>query len=349
MTGPTWPRRLVHRFVPAHYADPIGLARRLRATDDPAALFATRAAIAGLLLTPVDLVLALVDGATLARARPPELPQLFVCGPPRSGTTLVAQVLMRALPVAWFTNLGTLFPRSPLTATRWWGRLDAASAGTLRSYYGRTAGLAGPSDALHVWDRWFGSDRIRPPERLDERRREAMRRFFGAYERLTGRPLVAKNNNLNVYGHLVAEALPRSAFICLTREGPQLAQSIVQARRDIQGSISVPYGMMDERVLAVPDPLEQVCHQVLYYRRLAQTEQARIGSDRYSVVPYERFCEDPAPVLRWACRHLFAREPTEAELASLPRDLRAAVRVRDRAEFDRIERCLAALSPASGW
>src|SRR5688572_28423014 len=98
-------RRWLHRVIPSHFHDPVGLTRRLLRTGDPAALFAMRSAILGVLAAPLDRVLEIAERRRYRIAPPPRLPQVIVCGAPRTGTTLAAQVLIDQLPVAYLNNL----------------------------------------------------------------------------------------------------------------------------------------------------------------------------------------------------------------------------------------------------
>jgi hypothetical protein len=271
----------------------VGLAGRLLRTGDPAARFALAAAVVGPLLTPLDLLLTPFERRRLARAADPTRPILFVCGPPRSGTTIAALTLIRHLPVGYFANLTSLFPRSPLTARRLFGGRAPPDRRTTASFYGRTAGLTGPNDALYLWDRWLGADRTIVPRQLLPGAAEAMRRFFGAVDALEQRPLVTKNNALYAAAHLVAEVLPTARFLCLTRDPMTLGRSLLRAREEIHGTETEPYGLSDPAAPAGEDPVDSVARQVVFHERLIAAQQTRLDSSRFRVVSYESFCRAP--------------------------------------------------------
>src|SRR5262249_45460471 len=101
-------RQLLHRYVPAHFHDPVGLALRLVGTGDPAAWFAMGAAAAGVAAAPLDAALSPLERRFVAKAAargPARHPLILICGPPRSGTTIVYQTLINHLPLAYFSNL----------------------------------------------------------------------------------------------------------------------------------------------------------------------------------------------------------------------------------------------------
>ena len=324
--------------LPAHFRDPFGLAWRLLRSGSPDAAAAAFQALIGLVATPVDFCLQPFERARVARAGPPERPMLFVVGPPRSGTTLVVQTLIRALPVAYLTNVTTVFPRAPMTAARLLRARLANEKVQPRSHYGRTSRLHGPNDGLQLWDRWIGTDRTRVPETLDPAARAALVAFFGAYEAMHARPVVAKNNSLNLYAALVAEALPTARFVCLRRDPLFLAQSLLQARRHIHGSDSVPYGPHAPDRTETSDPLADVCAQIRFHAERAADQQRRIGDERFCFLAYEDFCEDPAGTVRdasaWLGVDVVPGGAPERFRASRQRTLPAE-------EFARLERAVA--------
>jgi hypothetical protein len=320
--------QLLKRYVPGHFNDPVGLAVRLLRTGDPAAWFARAAAAAGVAAAPLDALLQRAERRYLESPAQAKLPLLFICGPPRSGTTVVYQTLVNHLPVAYLSNLTALFPRSPLTAQRLLGRFLRRPDSTARSYYGRTAGLNGTNDALYIWDRWLGADRRRPPQSLSADAQSDMRRFFAACGRLFGHALVNKNNNLNASAHLVAQCLPEAHFICLARNRRDLAQSLYRARCDIHGAPDQPYGL-DANCGLTANPVRSVCEQVAWFERLAIEQRQRIGEKRFWIVQYEDFCRDPSDLVRRVANEVLGdarcvREPLAAAYRIPSRDKVAA-------------------------
>ncbi len=307
--GARW-RQWLHRFVPSNFHDIFGLAGRLLAQGKAAGRMAMVYSAAGLLLTPLDLLLSPWEKRRLNRAKAPQKPVILVGGPPRSGTTVVGQVLIKHLPVHYFNNLTSLFPRSPLTAGRLFGWLAPVDKDKMRfsSFYGRTSRLSAPNDALYFWDRWMGPDRSVVPEALTTEAKTAMKRFFGAVEERSGLPLVNKNNSLNTTAHLVAEALPTAFFVILDRDPLYLAQSHYVARQFIHGDAHVPYGIRGEADTA-EDPLEDICRQVHFHQQALEHLRQNLGPDRLLVLPYEDFCRRPA---YWV--HHIAREVLGVEL-----------------------------------
>ncbi len=62
-------RRLMHRFVPAEFHDPVGLTKRLIRSRDPAAFFAMKLAAAGPFCAPIDFLLESFERRAYQRRR----------------------------------------------------------------------------------------------------------------------------------------------------------------------------------------------------------------------------------------------------------------------------------------
>lgn len=333
-------RALLHRAVPSHFHDPFGLTLRILRSGSPDARAALLQAGLRLVLSPVDLVLA--AGAPAQDGAGPRKPVLFITGPPRSGTTLMHQILIRSLPLAYVTNLASLLPRAAAAGAFPLAGAVANRKVRLDSYYGRTRSLSGPSDGLEFWDQWLGADRRAIPDRLLPGAAEAMRRFFGRLERAAGQPVVAKNNGLLGSAHLVAEALPTARFLCLRRDPLYLAQSLLKARQDIHGTSEISYGIEGRQSEAAADPVEDVWRQVRFYEGLAETQQARLGPERFVTVGYEDLCENPTEVVQRIARDVFGfRDP----VAGLPPLRPSKARRLESGVFERLEQKRGGSSP----
>ena len=306
---------LGRRLVPPNFRDPIGLVRRILRSKDPAAYFAIYSTALSALATPLDMALAATTERRWQRdADAPRWPVIFVTGAPRSGTTVLSQVLIHHLPVTYFNNLTAVFPRAPITANRAFGRFLRKPSGALRSFYGRTHGFAAENDGLHLWDRWL-ADRYSAPRRLDPVTADSLRRFFAAYESAFGRPVLNKNNALATGADAIADALPTSHFLYIRREPLFAVQSILGARETIQGTREAPYGVSDPaRRNAALSPIEQVCTQVLYHERRMEEQRRAIGDARFWVVQYEDFCRAPHAIVERAGREILGLTIAEGAL-----------------------------------
>lgn len=340
-------RQVVRRLIPATFEDPLGLTVRLLRSRNRDALFAMRATALALLAAPLDRLLRPFEERLYARAAPPRRPIIFVTGPPRSGTTLLSQVLIAHLPVTYFNNLSLLFPRAPILANRLFRRALGPPPARYTSYYGWTRGFTTPGSCLHLWDRWMGPDRYAVPTSLDDDTADSMRRFFGAYETEDGKPILNKSNPLATCAALIARTLPTAHFVFVTRAPAFTVQSILGAREAIQGARDRPYGVQDptRSPPAERDGIEEVCAQVLYHERVMQAQQRAIGAPRCRTVRYEEFCRTPHEVVAAIGREVLGVTiDAERVRRALPPFRTTNRMTLSEAEFRRIEATLARLA-----
>jgi hypothetical protein len=268
---------------------------------------------------------------------------VLVCGSARSGTTLAAQILERNLGLSHLDNLMALFPRAPLTAAAKFRRHLAPVTDHYTSFYGRTAGWAGHSDMLNLWDRWLGSDRATVPAHISPAAQRSMAEFFGALDEQSERPILCKNNALNASAHLVADALPTARFICILRSRESLALSLLNARLQIHGTADKPYGLGQDASRRSSDAVEDVCRQVLFHEELAALQRKRLGPERFLCVPFEDICNDPRRFVMSVGREVLgetvdvaAMDPALVPFTTSRRAGGEELRLRIRSTFERL-------------
>jgi hypothetical protein len=282
------------------FRDPVGLVSRMLRSRDSGATFALTRAALELLATPIDLALRPFERRLIAAAQGNPLPIVQVVGPPRSGTTMVYQVLSQSLPYAYFDNLNSLFPRSAITAGRLFGVSKRRPNPQTRSYYGNTSGLRGTNDAFHVWDRWLGEDRSCVVDPLPASVQEDMQRFFRAWFAHFPRPLLTKHNQNLLCMETLAKALPSTIFVVIARDPVYTAQSLLIARERIQGDRRIPWGLgapKGQSPDAVSDPVLDVANQVRTIFTSLRKQIRTAPSERVLCVRYSDFCKAPG---HWA-------------------------------------------------
>ena len=254
-------------------------------------------ALLGMATSPLDIALSRWERKRLSESIKPTKPILLICGPPRSGTTLVGQYLINHLDVAYINNLTSLFPRSPLSVNSLWGARSIDHYGDYTAFYGKSRSLRGVNDGLYIWDRWLGNDRRTVPETLSADAATTMPAFFGHLQALYDKPVVNKVNRLNTCAHLVAPLLPNAVFVFVNRHPLWLAQSLYVARERIGGDLSRAYGTQHPNPVA-DDPVADVAAQVEWHQRQTRAVISRMPTGQVIELCYETFCAAPEQLIQ---------------------------------------------------
>lgn len=287
---------------------------RLRAARRPGRSIKGRAA--ALLREGANALLAPFEAAAAVRTRAKDgiADPIFIVGAPRSGTTLLYQLIAAAFDVGYLTNRHCRWFRAPVFIERRRPTPFAEPAAPFESVHGTTRGLHSPSECGSYWYRFLPR---RPhslgPESIDPPSVTAMRTAVEALAASIGKPLVFKNLILSLRIPVLVNAFPNAVFVVVHRNTADTAASILHARQTI-------FGRLDRWFSARPancspaagsgDPFVDVTDQVT--GTYAEIERARRSqeSPRFIDLHYERLCSDPQAELDRLERELRARSIT---------------------------------------
>ncbi len=286
----------------SNFKNPFGLLFRMLTSGKRAAYSALVHEGMRLVLRPLNSLLSGREQRLRRSISPSSAPVILVVGAPRSGTTLVYQTLARYMDVTYFSNLTSLFPKAPLAATKLFRWLPRWQSADFKNFYGQTAGLNGPNDGFSVWNQWLGDDRYVPRTNLTVAEQNSMGEFFSAWCQAFGKPFLNKNNRNTGCMHLLSRAIPQATIVVVRRNPLLVAQSLINARIEVQGDKSVGWGLHSQSSDTTIDPLayvDDVCDQVLQIEAKLDEQLKDIPDDRIVEFTYEGFCEAPHETLRW--------------------------------------------------
>jgi len=255
----------------------------------------------------------------VTRYRVPGAPIIFIVGVPRTGTTLLYQLMARHLHVAYITNAVARYWLAPL----WAFQHREKSAGVeLRSHLGRSAGDSAPHEFGWFWQYHAPDEGLhhRTQSELDECDWDFIDAELEAIAGWFGRPLVLKSL-IAVDYHIArfARELPGSLFIHIERAPCFTAQSLLESRRKSYGDEKTWWSIRPRDVdgWLDRDPIEQVAHQIEDVSRHIKAGLATLPPNRWASLSYEQLVEDPAREMEKIGR--FAGVPLRhtADLASL--------------------------------
>lgn len=306
---------------------------------------------AGALLPSVLGVLSPIEAARLRRVdtgRAIAAPPVFIVGAPRTGSTVLYQVITNALDVAYLSNLAALMYRSLYLGLR----AHAGVYGTrahdcFESRYGRTSGLAAPSETGKLWYRWFPRDRdcIEAGD-VDTERLTALRAAVAATTADLGRNVVFKNLNNGQRLRVLQPLFPEALVIFVRRDPLATACSLLAARRRLRGSADEWLSVRPcdvERLRTLPWP-DQIAGQVHSLERRIEADLALFPDGQVLRIRYEALCGDVGAAVDAVEALLAANGPRPARRpgASLPR-LHAGAPVADPEDISLLHAAVARL------
>ena len=229
-----------------------------------------------------------------------ELPTLHVVGAPRSGTTLLYQVIASGLEVGAVTNLVAAFWRAPVTGLRLARALGVERVhSSFDSSFGRTHGIAEPHEFGYFWNHHLrypdlGERGPRHEETIDWR---ALALVIRNMARAAGAPMAFKPMLLTWHLERMVEAMPRTCYVWIRRDRVATALSLLEMRRSLFGSLDAWASLRPLEPLDGEPPWRQVAAQVVLIERTIAAAARRLGPDRVLEVAYDELCRDPGGVL----------------------------------------------------
>lgn len=249
--------------------------------------------IVSCLLSPLEFVLE-------QRARSDDQPICFIVGPPRSGSTLLYELMVTRFQCGYFSNLAKRLFRVPVAATWLCRKVMRDRQGSFDSVYGELEGNAAPSEAGRVWAHWmpYAAPYLLDKPGLTPAR---MRRKLAAIGRIAGRPMIVKNMILQSDFPLLLKTFPNAVFIYIDRDWADNAHSLVRARQDKTSMDASGWWSLRPtgwQAYADADPVTQSCAQVvLSHRDLAAGFNTLDHPDRVLKISYEALCTEPERAL----------------------------------------------------
>jgi LPS sulfotransferase NodH len=232
-----------------------------------------------------------------------EHPFVFVVGLPRSGTTLLSQLLAYSLDAGYITNFAARFWLAPVHGLRL-GRIlfGTEKPDRYESDYARTGDPREIHEFGYFWRHWLRketfADVVRSRELESTIDWDGLRLTLANIQRELGRPYVGKNMLGAYHMAKLSEVLGDVLWVHIERDPLDVAVSILDARRrhydDLRSWWS--YVPLEYDRLEGLDHWRQIAGQVHYLDRLYEAELAPFG-DRAIRTSYEQLCREPARLL----------------------------------------------------
>lgn len=229
-------------------------------------------------------------------------PTIHILGAPRSGTTLVSQLLPSFLGVGHINNLIATFWKAPVYGIELSKKLIGMTyKSTFHSDFGRTTGINEPHEFGYFWNHHLKYDSLAQKDTDHEENIDwnglsyLIRNMLSSY----GCPIVFKSFLLGFHARTFYSYLPKTCFIYIKRNLVDNVLSILDMRTKLNGDVSVWGSIKPAQYdrLKELDVYEQVVGQVmcLEHEYLKQLDQ--IPETNKILFRYEDLCERPSEFL----------------------------------------------------
>jgi hypothetical protein len=249
--------------------------------------------------TLLTCILQPLDHALVRWAGPLGDPPCFIIGPPRSGTTLCYELLVRRFHFAYLSNLAQIFRRAPAAATMMAAPFISAWRGRFESEYGYIRGWGAANEGGWLWNRWFPQEYYLDPSYAGRLPVERIRRIVAAISGAMKGPFLNKYVPHSAHVRLLDQIFSGCLFIEVYRDPVDNVRSIVRARADRQYDalewLAVKPREWEQYRNA--DDVMRACAQVYYIHQNIEQDARVIGRDRRLIIDYRQMCREPCSIL----------------------------------------------------
>ncbi len=264
-------------------------------------------------------------------------PCLIIVSPPRSGSTIMYQVLVRAIPCVYYTNLHVLFPDH---ASVWLLKKDkfGQKLGGYNNYYGYTSSLNDVNEGNEIFENLY-RDTSDPNEI-----RSRFIKFLNTLDPEGKRPVILKNVRTFEQMELLAKAVPEVKFLRIRRNLADNIQSELRAYYEAGTFHPLPSNLSG--IDYHQDPVDFAVRQILEMHATFDRLRSAIPADRWIDWTYEDFCEHTAPMIRELARDFLGVDENDLRQEALAQTLKPSTRRKvSPEEEDQINKKLEQLKP----
>ncbi|MDB4055025.1 sulfotransferase [Akkermansiaceae bacterium] len=226
---------------------------------------------------------------------------LFIVGLPRSGTTLLTQVLAETNGFSYPSNLIARFYMNPALGervTKLLAPLLRANISGFESNIGRTKEWNEPSEFGFFWSRFFDftEHHAIQAESVTEEIRQSFVSELNQWESESGKPVLLKAMIMNYSLEILYEMYPNALFIRTDRSYHDVVQSIIKSRRLVTGADNNWFSCRPKNwreLNEIDDPVEKTVAQIKSIESSLDSFWEHLPSKNKEICNYGEFCSKP--------------------------------------------------------
>jgi LPS sulfotransferase NodH len=226
-------------------------------------------------------------------------PFIFIFGVPRSGTTLLSQLIAKHLEVGYFNNLSSKFWLSPLHGLR----LSNSVIGNNNkigyySDFGRTMKLQEPHEFGYFWQHWLkmkkDEDFFIPGINNEKIEWFKLKKVLANIQHEFCLPVLMKNFFGINYFHQINDLSEKIVWVYIKRDLEDSAVSIYNARKNYYDNLLEWWSTKPPQYRELKDKnvYEQIAGQVFYLRKYYDNLEKQ-NPKRIIGIEYKELCKNP--------------------------------------------------------
>lgn len=210
-------------------------------------------------------------------------PCVMIVGPPRSGSTIIYQALVRVIPSIYISNLHAIFPRNATIHVMKRNATLSVLQDT-SNYYGYTPSLCDVNE---------GNEFVGALFKDGDREKSIRNNFLQLITTMSPQqnvPFIFKNVRAYSQLQLLYQAVPELIFLRIKRDVEQVIQSVVRAYHELGTFHPIPNALKKD--ISINDPVEFAVRQILEIESTIDLQKKYIRDANWLEWHYEDFCEN---------------------------------------------------------
>jgi hypothetical protein len=227
-----------------------------------------------------------------------DLHPVFIIGPPRTGSTILYQILSNSLDLLYIDNLMDGFHRNLFVGAKLSNFFfNNKPHRCYKSWHGDTfrCGLHAPSECGRFWYQWI-PDRKHyvGREELSPQKIEEIKNIIYALINKFGKPFLLKNLMNSLRLEMIKQIAPQAKIIFIKRNPLDTALSILRARKETQTPKNELWSVNPKnyKELVKLDEHEMVVKQIYYIEKQIYHDQKLFPKGNFLTVHYEHLCDN---------------------------------------------------------
>ena len=249
-------------------------------------------------------------------------PPVFIVGSPRSGTTVLYQLLCKHTNFSYINNFIGHWYRIPILAAKAYTVLfQGGNELELNSNFGKSKNHYGPNEFGEFWYKYYS--KTHSFKNQNKKSAEKLKMEIAAITKIFEKPILLKNVVNSMRIESLSNIFDNSTFIVIERDKLDNAQSILNARislhnnKNHQSAVITP-SMRDNPSLPF---YKDIINQLNDIHLNIESSFKRLDKDKSIFIEYEDLCNNTPKVLKTILQKLNSRGLNLNEKGQIPRQL----------------------------